>query len=275
MNSENVNLADVDEQEHQQQNVNYFGSISEAYSDRIALVLKLGAGGDQQHHVHSPKSIKADSHRHDSISNIKDDYETNKFSSYHSGTNQTRATSAIGHIQKHKQYKQPQSNKARRPFSDYHNQQETLKRIKSELETIHENNEGRNVDNPYANSGLVLDESYSFSLRQFERAQQSNRQSNLQASQSKLEKGLPRSQLSILAEDSTNSLKLQNTGKSISSKFLNLANLEVKPHKIKDLSARNLKQVGTHDAMFIDDIDEQAEYEDHAEEVIIEEVVSN
>lgn len=71
-----------------------------------------------------------------------------------------------------------------RPISTYSSQAQTLKRIKSELETIQEKkeekenndnndragkncevyiNDGRNIEN------IMLDESYSFSLRQFEK----------------------------------------------------------------------------------------------------------
>lgn len=65
-----------------------------------------------------------------------------------------------------------------RPYSTYSSQAATLKRIKSELETIQERKEDREPhdnqnDNNFGLEGpimenILLDESYSFSLRQFE-----------------------------------------------------------------------------------------------------------
>lgn len=66
-----------------------------------------------------------------------------------------------------------------RPYSTYSSQAATLKRIKSELETIQERKEDREINDnhDWANDGnqgpimenILLDESYSFSLRQFEK----------------------------------------------------------------------------------------------------------
>ena len=62
-----------------------------------------------------------------------------------------------------------------RPYSTYSSQAATLKRIKSELETIQERKEDKDpndghdhwVEGPIMEN-ILLDESYSFSLRQFE-----------------------------------------------------------------------------------------------------------
>ena len=74
-----------------------------------------------------------------------------------------------------------------RPYSTYSSQAATLKRIKSELETIQERkedrdpNEGHNGQENWAEGpimeNILLDESYSFSLRQFE--QQKSRRGDL------------------------------------------------------------------------------------------------
>lgn len=65
-----------------------------------------------------------------------------------------------------------------RPYSTYSSQAATLKRIKSELETIQERKEDKDVNDGHNDhekwvegpimENILLDESYSFSLRQFE-----------------------------------------------------------------------------------------------------------
>jgi len=65
-----------------------------------------------------------------------------------------------------------------RPISTYSQNQKTLTRIKSELETIQERKEDKlEIDsNPYGN--IMVDESYSFSLRNFEKQASNKNLSN-------------------------------------------------------------------------------------------------
>lgn len=69
------------------------------------------------------------------------DISKHRFSSYAS-TQPARAASAIGNSAKSYNYNS-YNQKVKRPFSNYNNQQQTLKRIKSELETIQERNENK------------------------------------------------------------------------------------------------------------------------------------
>lgn len=72
---------------------NKFKTLGDNYTDRMALVLRLGAGGDEQSHVQTPRSIKAiestsqyDAHSTNLVPHLE--YENrkekalNKFSSY-------------------------------------------------------------------------------------------------------------------------------------------------------------------------------------------------
>lgn len=180
---------------------NKFQTLADNYTDRMALVLKLGAGGDQQSHVHTPRSIKAvdstsqyDAHSTNQVPHLEYENKIEKAKKFSSYTSQqpARAASAIGTTAQHNF--SSTSQRAKRPFSNYNNQQQTLKRIKSELETISEmQNENKNeiLNNMPEYHNTLVDESYSFSLRQFERGQTSNRDRGLpsQASRVVLDKG--------------------------------------------------------------------------------------
>lgn len=130
----------------------------------MAMILKMGAGGDAQDHVSTPVRTREKPYE-----------ETfSKRSSF-----QQRAASASVH--------QPKAEV--RPKS-YASQAQTLKRIKSELETIQEKKEEINMDqqNQQMMENIMVDESYSFSLRQLEKqaskkelAIENSRMSNLSA----------------------------------------------------------------------------------------------
>jgi hypothetical protein len=86
---------------------------------------------------------------------------------------QSRAISATGILSYQKNTQTLGGKVHKRPFSNYNNQQQSLKRIKSELETIHEKHEGKTEQmqaNQMYNNEFLVDESYSFSLRNFEKA---------------------------------------------------------------------------------------------------------
>ena len=145
-------------------------NLSSSRTSKMAMVLKIGTGGDQQEHVSQPRSI------------IKEEIVVEEKRPSPTKQQIARATSATIKLEN-----RPNNNNfmpkaaeqkgsyQRRPASQYNNPSKTLKRIQSELETIQERKEDRaeferdesNNQAPYEN--IMVDESYSFSLRHFEK----------------------------------------------------------------------------------------------------------
>ena len=105
-------------------------NLTSRRDSQIAMVLKIGAGGDGQEHVSTPTSLKATPMK----SNIRATSANVQLNGvYHN--NKTKASHTIG---------SPYSNSSKGPnaksrtFATYSNHQASLKRIKSELETIQE-----------------------------------------------------------------------------------------------------------------------------------------
>ena len=127
------------------------------------MVLRIGTGGDEQSHVSSPKSIRKEptlaSDRAQEVKAV-----SNGNSAAHSLAKSPKRNT---HNAQSEGHRKPE------PRKPSVNPSKTLKRIQSELETIHERKEEKNdferEESCHEHERVMADESYSYSLRQFER----------------------------------------------------------------------------------------------------------